>query len=64
MTTYSNTPASEARKLPWLGIGKGLFIVGLALIFFLLAHSMVRHRFCKGRQIDHLTTQTPIPIGP
>jgi hypothetical protein len=39
-------------------------IIGMAIVFFLLAQSMVRHRFCKGRQIEHLSTQTPIPIGP
>jgi hypothetical protein len=25
---------------------------------------MVRHRFCQGRQIEHITTQTPIHVGP
>jgi hypothetical protein len=32
----------------WLGIGKLLFIVVLALLFFLLAQSMVGHRFFRG----------------
>jgi hypothetical protein len=25
---------------------------------------MVRHRFCQGRQIEHITTQAPIHVGP
>jgi len=48
MTTYLDTRAPEERRLMWLGIGKLLFIVVLALLFFLLAHSMVRHRFFRG----------------
>ncbi len=64
MTTYSNTPAPERRKSPRFGIGKFLFVVVLGFIFLLLAQSMVRHRFCEGRRIEHLTTQTPIRIGP
>jgi hypothetical protein len=32
----------------WLGIGKFLFVVVLAVLFFLLAHDMVRHRFFRG----------------
>ncbi len=64
MTVDSKSPGHEERKLPLLGIGKGFLIIGMAIVFFLLAQSMVRHRFCKGRQIEHLSTQTPIPIGP
>ena len=45
MTTDLDTRAPEERRSMWLGIGKFLFIVVLALLFFLLAHSMVRHRF-------------------
>ena len=41
-----------------------LFCVVLAVIFFVLAQSMVRHRFCEGRRIDHLTIQTPVHVGP
>ena len=64
MTTYSNTPAPEGEKPPSFGIGKFLFVVVLAVVFFLLAQSMVRHRFCQGRQIEHITTQAPIHVGP
>ena len=48
MTTDLDTTAAEERRSMWLGIGKFLFIVVLALLFFLLAHSMVRHRFFRG----------------
>ena len=64
MTTYSKAPTSEGETPPSFGIGKFLFVVALGFVFFLLAQSMVRHRFCQGRQIDHLTTQTPIHVGP
>jgi hypothetical protein len=48
MTTDPDTRVPEERSPMWLGIGKLLFIVVLALLFFLLAHSMVRHRFFRG----------------
>jgi hypothetical protein len=48
MTSDLDTTPSEERRSMWLGIGKFLFIVVLALLFFLLAHRMVRHRFFRG----------------
>jgi hypothetical protein len=48
MTTDLDTTAPEQRRSMWLGTGKFLFIVVLALLLFLLAHSMVRHRFFRG----------------
>jgi hypothetical protein len=48
MTTDLETRAPEERRSMWLGIGKLLFIVVLALLFFLLAHGMARHRFFRG----------------
>src|ERR1039458_10684498 len=42
MTTHLDTTAPERRKSPWFGIGRFLFIVILAVIFFMLAQSMVR----------------------
>jgi len=48
MTTDLDASAPEERRSMWLRIGKLLFIVALALLFFLLAHSMVRHRFFRG----------------
>jgi hypothetical protein len=48
MKTDLDTTATEERRSMWLGIGRLLLIVVLALLFFLLAHSMVRHRFFRG----------------
>ena len=48
MTTHLHTTGPEERKSIWLGIGKFLFIVALAVLLFLLAHSMVHHRFFRG----------------
>ncbi len=33
---------------PSFGMGRFLFVIALAIIFFLLGHSMVRHRFHEG----------------
>jgi hypothetical protein len=52
MKTYSNTPAPEGEKSPWIGIGKFLFVVVLAVIVFLLVQSMVRHRFFRGGWVN------------
>ena len=52
MTTYSNTPDPEGERPPSFGIGKFLFVVLLALIFFLLVHSMVHHRFFRGGRVN------------
>jgi len=46
--TYLDSTAPGARKSPAFGIGKLLFAVLLAVIFFLLGQSMVRHRFFEG----------------
>ena len=48
MTTDLDTSATEERRSMWLGIVKFLLIVVLALLFFFLAHSMVRHGFFRG----------------
>jgi hypothetical protein len=64
MSTDSNSPPPERQNIPWLEIGKGLFIIGMALIFFLVAQSMLRHGFCQGRKINHFETRSPIPTGP
>lgn len=42
------TTAPAGRNSAWFGIGRLLFIVVLAVIFFLLGQSMVRHRFFQG----------------
>ena len=48
MTTDLDTTGPEERNSIWLEIGKVLFIVVLAVLFFLLTHNMVRHRFFRG----------------
>jgi hypothetical protein len=48
MTTDLDTTGPEERKSTWLGVGKFLFIVLLAVLFFLLANNMARHRFFRG----------------
>jgi hypothetical protein len=35
-------------NVPWLEIGRLVFIVVLTVLFFLLGQSMVRHRFFQG----------------
>jgi hypothetical protein len=40
------------REPPSFGIGKFVFVFVLAIIFFLLGQSMVRHRFFQGGR-DH-----------
>jgi hypothetical protein len=52
MTTDSNTPPSKGRKSPRCGIGAFLAIIVLTFIFFLLAQSMVRHRFHEGGWVN------------
>jgi len=48
MTINSNTTAPAGEKPPRFGMGSVLFAVVLAIIFFLLAQAMVRHRFFQG----------------
>jgi hypothetical protein len=48
MKSNWDTSNPEERKLRWIGVTKFLFIVILTLLIYLLAHSMVRHRFFKG----------------
>ena len=48
MTKNANKEASEQQKSRWFRIGQFLFIVVLAVAFYLLALSMVHHRFHRG----------------
>src|ERR1022692_5138396 len=48
MASSLNTTDPAGRKPPSFGIRQFLFIVFLAVIFFLLGQSMVRHRFFQG----------------
>jgi hypothetical protein len=52
MTTDPNTTSPSGREPPEFGLEKFLFVVVLAIIFFLLAQSMVRHRFFRGGRIN------------
>jgi hypothetical protein len=51
------TPARE--KSLWFQIGKFLFFIILAVAFFLLAQSMVHHRFFRGGWINQNGTLRP-----
>jgi hypothetical protein len=42
------TTNPEERRLAWAALAKFLFIVVLTALIFLLAQSMVRHRFFQG----------------
>jgi hypothetical protein len=59
MTSYSNTTGSNGRKPPRFGIGTFLFVVVLAFVFFLLAQSMVRHRFHEGGRVNRNGSLVP-----
>jgi len=48
MTTDLNTTPPAGGPPPSFGIDKLLFLVVLAVLFFLLGQSMVRHRFFQG----------------
>jgi hypothetical protein len=42
------------QKPPSFGFGKLLVAILLAILFFLLAQSMVRHRFFRGGQVQQI----------
>jgi hypothetical protein len=46
-----NSPDPEGNEPPSFGTGHFLFVLLLAVIFFLLGHSMVRHRFFEGGRV-------------
>ncbi len=52
MAIISNTKASEVRQSPWLGFVKFLLLAILVGLIFLLAQSMVTHRFFRGGWVD------------
>ena len=52
MTTHLNTTAPAGRKPPWFNIVRFLVIVAMVVMFFLLAQSMVHHRFFRGGWVD------------
>ena len=48
-----NNLTPGGREPPSFGIAQFVFAAVLAVIFFLLGQSMVRHRFCQGGR-EHL----------
>jgi hypothetical protein len=48
MRTHPNKGDDEDRRLLRAGILKGVFIAVLTILIFLLAQSMVHHRFFRG----------------
>ena len=59
MTVISNTKASEARQSPWFGFVKFLLLAILVGLMFLLAQSMVAHRFFRGGWVDQRDVLKP-----
>jgi hypothetical protein len=58
MTTGSNTPGPPERGPARFGIG-GLLLVVLAVLVFLLAQDMVRHRFFRGGWVNRNGSISP-----
>jgi hypothetical protein len=52
MTKNANKEAPERQKSLWFRIGQFLFVVVLAVAFYLLGLSMVHHRFHRGGYIN------------
>ena len=52
MATDFKPTGPEREKSPWFQVVQFLFLVALAVAVFLLAQSMVRHRFFQGGRID------------
>jgi hypothetical protein len=51
MTSSLNSTEPAGPTPPSFGIRQFLFVVFLAVIFFLLGHSMMRHRFFQGGRL-------------
>jgi hypothetical protein len=51
MTTDSHPTPPAGPEPPSFGIGKLLFAVLLAILFLMLGHSMVQHRFFQGGRV-------------
>jgi hypothetical protein len=51
MASPSNSPDPERNKPPSFGTRHFLFVLLLAVIFWLLGHDMVRHRFFEGGRV-------------
>jgi hypothetical protein len=53
MKANLNSVEPEGSRSPLVGPAKFLFIVVLALLFFWLAHSMMRHHFFSGGRYNN-----------
>jgi hypothetical protein len=51
MASPSSPNRPEEQKPPSFGAREFLFVVFLAVILFLLGHSLVRHRFFQGGRV-------------
>jgi hypothetical protein len=49
--TTGNSTDPQEPKPPTFGTREFLFVVFLAIIFFMLGHSMVQHRFFQGGRV-------------
>jgi len=52
MTKNSDKAAPVREMSPWFKIAQFLLLVGLAVAVFLLAQSMVHHRFFRGGWVN------------
>jgi hypothetical protein len=59
MTKNANKEVPERQKPLWFRIGQFLFFVVLAVAFYLLALSMVHHRFHRGGWLNQNQTLRP-----
>ena len=59
MTAISNTKDSDVRQSPWLGFVKLLLLAILVGLIFLVAQSMVAHRFFRGGWVDQRDVLKP-----
>ena len=59
MTTDSSTQGRAGRRPPRFGIVGLLFIVVLAVVMYLLAQDMVRHRFFRGGWVNRNGSISP-----
>jgi hypothetical protein len=59
MTIIPNTTAPAGEPSPWLGFVKFLLLAILFGAIFLLAQTMVRHRFFRGGWVDQRDVLKP-----
>jgi hypothetical protein len=59
MAIVSNTTGPQVRQSPWLGFVKFLLLAILVGLIYLLAQSMVSHRFFRGGWVDQRDVLKP-----